>query len=84
MRAYLAAFWLVAQAVTVEAMLLHLKDDSVWRVAARDQEEVWLFVAALLPSELLSSVWHFTLLALECVRLQQEAARRGFHIVGQQ
>ena len=85
MRAYLAAYWLVEQAANAEAMLIHLKDDQVWRVPARDQDEVWPFVAALLPSELLSPIWTFTLSAQERVRLQHaiqdEADRRGMPLV---
>lgn len=85
MRAYLAALWLVRQAANAETLTVHLVQPEVWRVAARDQEELWPFVAALLPSALLPNIGNFALAAPERIRLyaavQQEASNRNMQFV---
>lgn len=80
MRTYLAAFWLVRQAINVESLTMHLERDEVWRVTAEDQDELWPFVAELLPSNLLAPVWLFCVAEKRRERfqhaLQEEATKR--------
>ncbi|MBK5047258.1 hypothetical protein IQ289_02460 [Burkholderia sp. R-70006] len=70
MRAFLAARWLVRQATNLETLLLHLDAPEVWKVATQDQEELWRFLSALLPADLIPLVWQFSVAKKERGNLQ--------------
>jgi len=86
MRAFLAASWLVEEIGNIADRKKTMADDGVFRISARDQEEVWRFVALLIVDDDLIAFWHFTndeperRLHLRSV-LEAEADRRGVTLV---
>jgi len=59
MRSFLAALWLVEEAPSIAGICKRLDGSAVWRSSRRDQEEVWRFVADLLPPQDLASLWQY-------------------------
>ena len=59
MRSFLAALWLVEEAPGAAGICKRLDGSAVWRCSRRDQEEVWRFVADLLPLQDLASIWRY-------------------------
>jgi ligand-binding sensor domain-containing protein len=60
MRAFLAALWLVEETPTVLALQKTASDAGAFGLNRRDQEELWGFVAPLLPSTTdLEDMWRF-------------------------
>ena len=87
MRAFLAALWLTEEAPTPRAMERAIEGAQAFDLSRRDQEELWRFVASLVPSDDgLTALWRFAagepaergaLLAA----LQAEADARGVVLV---
>ena len=84
MRAFLAARWLMGQTANFDMLAMHLSPPEVWTVDARDQAELWPFVAACLPVSLMPSLWNFSVVTKERQHLQHalqdEALARGIKL----
>ncbi len=87
MRAFLAALWLAEETPTAKALGQAAVDGKAFVLKRRDQEELWRFVAPLLPSdEDLVALWRFADeepadRGLLLAALQAEADARGVALV---
>jgi hypothetical protein len=61
MRAFLAALWLADETPNVSALVKRLEKSKVWQHSRRDQDEVWRFLASLIPASDVQELWRWAI-----------------------